>query len=123
MFVSRVAITIFVYRRYSTTLHLSKEVGATGSRHLRELYEVLTEMQSERKIYPISITLPDKEYTAFLSGTTFPGLILRNYDDCYWADDFVDLEEDDDFIERRLSSHGRQFLDAVEIVRSQLKYA
>ena len=110
-----------VYTLHSTTIHLSKEVGATGSRHLQELYEALVDMQSVRKVYPISITLPDKVFKILRSGTTFPGFILNDYRDCHWADDYVDLADYDELTYRRLVSHGQEYMDAVAIVRSRLR--
>ena len=113
----------FVWRIYTTNLHFSKEVGATGVRHLNEQFQLLVSLQSRRIGQPNSATLPKQLFQRLTSGTIFPALVLKDRRDDYWADDFADLVQTGESTRIRLRSHGPQFLDAIEIVRSQLRSA
>lgn len=114
----------FRYETYSSTTHLSKEVGGTGQRHLYKLYKLIKTIKDERVVSNCTgRTLPDKEFLKLLHGKVYPGAVVDNYHgQDYWWDDLTDIDGEylsakEDYIE-----HGQQFVDAQNIIRSGRKY-
>ena len=123
----------YAWRIYNTTLHLSARNGGGGRMNLVRLYRFLktlayagsgaaaaTGLDTGWKGRIVSHTLAKSEFDTLVDGTVFPGALLGNLVQCYWADDFPILEGSDDVTRRLLASQGLEFHAAQAIVREEL---
>ena len=113
----------FALRVHDTLLHLSAVNGAGGARNLLAFYGLMGEIDSVWPGRKSSLTLPLRDYERLLSGDVFPGQILLNKLNSYWADDFRQLDLSDEIHRSLAASHGPEFRAAQAIVRSQLERA